>query len=86
MVASDYGGNRAMLGDERAGFLYPIGDSSALADAVCAVAKDPELEARMRLAAYERYVSHYTAKGMTARVTEVYESVLCNRSSFNRFT
>ena len=75
-VASDYGGNRAMLGDGQAGILYPIGDAKALADAICSIAEDREMEVSLRRAAYERYRSHYTAEGMTERVTALYESVL----------
>ena len=76
MVVSDYGGNRAMVGDGAAGILYPTGNEIALADAVCQIATDPVFERSMRSAALQRYRSSYTAQGMTDRLMEVYESLI----------
>lgn len=76
MIASDYGGNRAMLGDGSAGVLFPIGDFRALADGICQIASDRQLELQMRRAALERYRQHYTAHRMAEEVTRVYETVL----------
>ena len=75
-VVSDYGGNVAMVGESDAGIVYPVGDFEALADAVGRIATDPDLEERMRTAAYARYRECYTAKRMADRVTEVYEQLL----------
>ena len=75
-VVSDYGGNRAMIGESEAGFVVPMGDSCSFADAVWRIAQDAELERTMRAAAYERYLKHYTAQTMADRVMAVYESVL----------
>lgn len=74
-IVSDYGGNRAMIGDSMAGIVYPVGNADALADAIGRIASDPALEARMRRAARERYESSYTAAAMTESVTRVYERV-----------
>ena len=75
-VVSDYGGNRAMIGESAAGFVVPTGDAIAFADAVWQIAQDAELERTMRAAAYERYLKYYTAQAMTERVTEVYKSLI----------
>lgn len=75
-VVSDYGGNRAMVEESEAGTVFPVGDAVALADAVARIATDPVLEARMKKAAYARYLEHYTAKEMTDRVTEIYEGLM----------
>jgi glycosyltransferase involved in cell wall biosynthesis len=80
MVVSHFGGNPAMLGKNGgAGFLCPVGDSHAFADAICAIAASRELEASMRREARRRYETYYTARVMTDRLTEVYEEVLAER-------
>ena len=76
MVVSDYGGNRAMVGDEKAGILFPSGDEKALADAIEKIALDEGLEREMKKASYERYLKKYTAAQMTEHLTAVYEEVL----------
>ena len=81
-VASDYGGNRAMIGESEAGILFPVGDAEALARAICEIAASKETEARMKSAAYERYLQRYTAKGMTDEVTALYERLLAS-ANFN---
>ena len=75
-VVSNYGGNQAMIGESKAGFVVPMGDFIAFADAVWRIAQDAELEQTIRAAAYERYLKHYTAQTMADRVTEVYERLL----------
>jgi len=77
MVVSCFGGNPAMLGKNGgAGFLCPVGDSHAFADAICAIASSRELESAMRAEARRRFESYYTARGMTDRLTEVYEEMM----------
>ncbi len=81
MIVSDYGGNRAMVGDGGAGLLFPSGNSVALADAICRIASDRKLEEQMRHAALERYRQCYTARRMADEVTKVYENVLESHKS-----
>ncbi len=78
MVVSDYGGNAAMVGDSKAGILYPAGDAAKLANALKKILSDPDLEEKMRQASYERYLQQYTAVQMTERLTAVYERLLQN--------
>ena len=75
-VASDYGGNVAMIGESGAGFLFPTGDAEALANALLQIAEDADLERRMQKCARERYLSQFTAEKMSREVQEVYEQIL----------
>ncbi len=72
---SDYGGNPAMIGGGDAGVVYPAGDHEALAKALCRVLCSPTLEKKMREAAYERYLSHYTAQRMADETAAFYRTV-----------
>lgn len=75
-VASDYGGNVAMIGESGAGFLFPTGDAEALANAILRIAEDEDLEKQMKSLAKERYLSHFTAEKMSRQVQQVYEQIL----------
>ena len=79
-IASDYGGNVAMIGESGAGFLFPAGDAVSLADAILQIAENPEREERMKQAAHERYLSHFTAEKMSREVQKVYEQVYKRKS------
>ena len=74
-IVSDYGGNAAMVGESHAGFVIPQDDPERLADALCRLATDRELEERMRRAAYRRYTESYTAVRMSEHLTAVYEAL-----------
>lgn len=76
MIASDYGGNRAMIGEGLAGITVPVNDPRALAQAICHIAENPELEKKMRNASRKRFEEYYTAERMTEQVRQVYYSVL----------
>lgn len=79
MIVSDFGGNRAMVGNSRAGIVFPAGNADAFADAIARIASDPTLEKQMRTAAAHRYHTHYTAAQMADKVTQVYEQVLLKK-------
>ncbi len=74
-VASCYGGNRAMIGQSGAGICFAVGDHEALAEAICKIANDPDLESDMRRAAFRRYRTKFTAEKMARRVEHVYRRV-----------
>lgn len=76
ILATDYGGNPAMLGHDGAGILYPQRDHRALATAILSVAHDPALEHSMRSAAHSRYLSHFTPSRMAQQVTSFYHALL----------
>ena len=75
-AVSDYGGNRAMIGDSEAGCLFPVGDAEALAECMLRIATDHATEERMRIAARERYETHYTAQRMANEVQALYRELL----------
>lgn len=74
-LVSDYGGNREMIGNSRAGTVLPVGDPSALAETICRVASDRALEESMRLAALDRYRRFFTAERMTQQLMAMYRSM-----------
>ena len=78
-IVSDYGGNRAMIGDSLAGRVYPVGDSDALAKIILEVLDDPAMESRMRQAARERYLDAFSPLRMTEEVTRLYEGLAAHR-------
>ncbi len=80
-VASDYGGNVAMIGESNAGFLFPTGDAEALANIILQIAEDAALEAKMKGCAHERYLSHFTAEKMSREVENVYKKLASKRKS-----
>ena len=75
-IATDYGGNRVMIGEDGAGILIPVGDDSALADAIRKIACDEVVERQMGEAAYQRYLAHFTAARMTERTQEIYRTLM----------
>lgn len=75
-VVSNYGGNAAMVDGGRAGMLFCVGEADALADCIARIAEDRDLEERMRGLALARYLENYTARQMSDRVVELYESVI----------
>ena len=79
-IASDYGGNVAMIGESGAGILFPVGDAEALANAILQIAEDSDFEQRVRHAAHERYLSHFTAEKMTREVEAVYQNLAKRKS------
>lgn len=72
-IASDFGGNVAMVGESEAGILFPVDDADALANAIIRVASNPSLEKNMKAAARARYEEKYTAEQMGKHLTAVYE-------------
>ncbi len=81
MIASSYGGNPSMVGEEGAGFLFPPNDSEALAGYICKIAENKELENTMKRKAFERYEARYTAKRMADEVASLYREVLTQKRS-----
>lgn len=71
-LVSDYGGNCGMIGESDAGIVFPQGNVTALADAICRVAGDKALEETMRRAAAERYRRLFTAERMTKQLMALY--------------
>ena len=75
-VATDYGGNRVMIGKGGAGILVPVNDPIAMAEAIRKIASDEVLENSMRAAAYTRYLNRFTAERMTRETEQVYVELM----------
>ena len=75
-LATDFGGNVAMLGKSEAGFLFPIDDAETLASLILRIATDQKLFLRMRNAARARYETKYTATRMSEHLVAVYEDLI----------
>lgn len=74
VLASDLDAFRRVLDDGRAGTLFPVGDSGALARAAVALLGDPAELARTG-AAGQAYVQRFDWVQVAKQVVEVYESV-----------
>lgn len=76
VVASAVGGLPEIVEDGGTGLVVPSGDAGALADAIVALAGDPERAAAMGAAGRERALSEFTPARSARRVEELYEAAL----------
>lgn len=80
VIATDVGGNRALLGDGgAAGLLVPSEDPAALAAAIVQVGSSPGMPARLGSAARNRVVQFYSHHAMVERYEALYREVLVSR-------
>jgi colanic acid/amylovoran biosynthesis glycosyltransferase len=75
VVTSDCGGMREAVRDGQEGFVVPIRDTVAPADAVAKLARDPELRARMGRAGRATVESRFRLDDQIARFIALYERV-----------
>jgi phosphatidylinositol alpha-mannosyltransferase len=75
VVASDLEAFRRVLVDGRAGVLVPVGDPAALATALADLLTDPGRRAELAAIGRE-VVTQYDWSTVTARIVEVYETVI----------
>ena len=75
-LATDYGGNPAMVEEGTSGFLFPQNDSHALANLILRIQSNRSLLNSLRHGALLRYQAHFTAERMTRQTTRVYEEIL----------
>lgn len=73
IVAADVTGCRELVRDGREGFLVPLGNVAAAADALTRLAADASLRDRMGLAARRRVVDEYTEERVCEIVGQVYK-------------
>jgi phosphatidylinositol alpha-mannosyltransferase len=73
-VASDIPGYRAVFTSDT-GLLVPLGDHSALADAVVELLGDEELRQRRGIAARSLVQERYAWSRVAQRLVEIYEDV-----------
>jgi len=76
IVATDVGGNRALLGEENAGTLVPSEDAAALAAALAQVGASPGADFRLGSAARSRAVRLFSQRAMVERYESLYRELI----------
>ena len=72
IIVSDFGGLSDQVVNNENGFLFPVGDASALADALVILIKDQELRTSMGQAALSRYQSDYSVNQFISNYLNLY--------------
>lgn len=76
VVATAVGGLPEVVADGETGFLRPVGDVEAMAEAALAILSDDELARRLAVAGRRRATERFHQDRAVARYREVYEQVL----------
>lgn len=76
VIISDVGGAAEVLGDGEFGIRVPPGDVAALAEAMRALAENPDRCKQLGAAARNRVLEHYDIRKRVARLEECYDSLL----------
>jgi glycosyltransferase involved in cell wall biosynthesis len=76
IVATDVPGHRDVIARDQTGLLVPAEDSAALAEAITALATDPERRRRMGEAGRRRALDHFAVQAMVNKTADVYRSAL----------
>ncbi len=79
VVASDVGGHREMIADERTGLLYRPGDTAALVDCLSRLAADAGLRRRLGAEGRQFVLAERTWKAVSAGYEAVYQHALSGR-------
>ncbi len=82
LIATDAPGCRDAVRDGVDGFLTPVGDGNALAEAIGRLQDDPGLAMRMGAAARRRAVEQFDEEIVLERTLSVYEELLGNALGF----
>jgi glycosyltransferase involved in cell wall biosynthesis len=75
-VATDRGGMPELLAHGAAGVVVPSEDAAGLAQAMLALARDPERARTLGVAARQRAVEHYSMEQYEERLWEMYRELL----------
>lgn len=76
VVTTDCGGMREAVADGVEGFVVPVRDPAAMAEALRKLAADPELRATMGQRARERILGEFTLEQQTQQFLALYRDVL----------
>jgi glycosyltransferase involved in cell wall biosynthesis len=79
MIATDVPGCREIVAHDQTGLLFPLDDTTALADAMARLAADPALRSQYAAAARRRVVEKFAAAIIGPQTVALYERVLGNR-------
>jgi glycosyltransferase involved in cell wall biosynthesis len=72
VIASDVGGLREVVEDDRTGIIVPPANPEKIASAIKRLAESPELRSQMSAAARARVVENYSMEQMAARTLALY--------------
>jgi glycosyltransferase involved in cell wall biosynthesis len=75
-VVTDSGGSPELVADGVSGFVVPVKDSKALADAIERLYRDPELRKRLGRSARERIATDFRNEDTVTQTIELYESLV----------
>ncbi len=76
IVATEVPGCRDVVQDQKNGFLVPVNNPEALADAILVLLNDPDLRARMGKVGRDLVVEKFTEKQINSETLAIYEKVL----------
>jgi glycosyltransferase involved in cell wall biosynthesis len=87
VIASDGGGVREIIETGVSGLRTPMGDASALAEAIRSLLVDPERAGRLARTAHQRVREHFTASQNARKIEAVYDDLAAfSHRSSNRST
>ncbi len=75
VVATNGGGVPETVVDGETGILVPMGNASAMAEAIAKLLESPSLAAQMGHAGYERVIERFTLSQTTESITKIYEQL-----------
>jgi glycosyltransferase involved in cell wall biosynthesis len=81
-VVTDVRGCRETVEHDRTGYLVPVRDALALADAILELAGDPAKRTRFGVAARRKALAEFDEREVFARVIQRYASLIAARASF----
>ncbi|RYG75121.1 glycosyltransferase [bacterium] len=76
VVATDGGGVPEIVNDGETGYLVPMNDAAAMAQAILKCFRDPDKAAAMGKAGRKRAVEHFSIEATTRKVEAVYDEML----------
>ncbi len=79
VLATDSGGNREVVVNDRTGYLFPSGDDGRLAELMLDLLRNREKRFEMGKAGRERVLERFTAKRMVGEMERLYEEELLRR-------
>jgi glycosyltransferase involved in cell wall biosynthesis len=80
VVATDIGGNRAVISSSAVGLLTPPDDAAALARAVTGLLRDPDRATALGLSGRENVAAFWSFKAMVDAYERLYDSVVAGRA------
>jgi glycosyltransferase involved in cell wall biosynthesis len=83
VVATNGGGVPEIVRDGETGYLVPMGDADAMAQAMTRLLENPALASRMGEQGRQRVRDHFTIQATARRVEKLYEDVLRRKAALS---